>query len=159
MGMAVLYPDERAAGGDRFERTTLDDLLARADVVSLHCPLTDTTRGMIDTGALARMKPGGILINTARGALIDEAALCDALGAGRLAGFGADVLTTEPPPADHPLLSRPNVVVTPHTGALTRSTYTDSCVRSVRNVLAVLAGDDPEPGCVFNAGALAGAGR
>lgn len=153
MGMDVLYTDEHAAEG--FERTTLEDLLARADAVSLHCPLTDSTRGMIDRAALGRMKPGAILINTARGALIDEGALTEALRVGRLSGFGADVLTVEPPGADHALLSLANVVITPHAGALTRSTYTDSCVRSVRNVLAVLSGRAPEAGCVFNAEALA----
>jgi len=156
MGMGVVYTDEHAAA--EFERLALGDLLERADVVTLHCPLTDGTRGMIDAGALARMKPGAILINTARGALIDEDALVAALSSGRLGGFGADVLTEEPPAAGHPLLSLANVVITPHAGALTRSTYTDSCVRSVRNVLAVLAGREAEAGCVFNATALASVG-
>ena len=156
MGMGVVYTDEHAADG--FERVSLDELLARADVVTLHCPLTDGTRGMVDAGALARMKLGAILINTARGALIDEGALLEALRSGRLAGFGADVLSEEPPAPGHALLSLANVVVTPHAGALTRSTYTDSCVRSVGNVLAVLGGREPEAGCVFNADALAGVG-
>ena len=74
-----------------------------------------------------------------------------------LSGFGADVLDVEPPPDGHPLLSIPNVVITPHSAGLTRTTYRDSCVRSVRNVLAVLEGHQPEPGCVFNAGELVGA--
>ena len=88
------------AGG---ARTPLAEALPAADVVSLHCPLTDATRGMVDARFLAAMKPGAILINTARGALIDEAALIAALAGGRLGGVGLDVLAVEPPPADHPL--------------------------------------------------------
>jgi D-3-phosphoglycerate dehydrogenase len=100
------------------------------------------------------MKPGAVLINTARGGLIDHAALVDALGSNHLAGFGADVLDIEPPEAGHPLLSLPNVIITPHSASLTRSTYREICVRSVSNVLAVLGGEAPEPGCVFNAAAF-----
>jgi len=102
-------------------RVPLAEALPAADVVSLHCPLTDATRGMVGAQFLAALKPGAILINTARGALIDEAALIDALTAGRLGGVGLDVLAVEPPPADHPLTdARPpwaaRVVVTPHIG-------------------------------------------
>jgi glycerate dehydrogenase len=97
----------------------LAEALPAADVVSLHCPLTDATRGMVDAGFLAAMKPRAILINTARGALVDEPALAAALDAGRLGGVGLDVLAVEPPPADHPLTDARapwagRVVVTPH---------------------------------------------
>jgi glycerate dehydrogenase len=102
-------------------RTPLAETLPVADVVSLHCPLTDATRGMVDARFLASMKPGAILINTARGALIDEAALLAALAGGRLGGVGLDVLAVEPPPAAHPLTDprapwAARVVVTPHIG-------------------------------------------
>jgi len=102
-------------------RVPLAEALPAADVVSLHCPLTDATRGMVDARFLAAMKPGAILINTARGALIDEAALIAALDAGRLGGVGLDVLAVEPPPAEHPLTDArapwaSRVVVTPHIG-------------------------------------------
>jgi glycerate dehydrogenase len=102
-------------------RVPLAEALPTADVVSLHCPLTDATRGMVDARFLAAMKPGAILINTARGALVDEGALVAALAAGTLGGVGLDVLSVEPPPADHPLCDpRPpwaaRVVVTPHIG-------------------------------------------
>jgi glycerate dehydrogenase len=100
-------------------RTPLLEALASGDVVSLHCPLTDATRGMVDARFLAAMKPGAILINTARGPLVDEAALIAALASGRLGGAGLDVLGVEPPPADHPLCEARapwagRVVVTPH---------------------------------------------
>ena len=102
-------------------RVALAEALPAADVVSLHCPLTDATRGMVDAGFLASMKPGAILINTARGALIDEGALVAALAAGKLGGVGLDVLAVEPPPADHPLTDArapwaARIVVTPHIG-------------------------------------------
>ena len=97
----------------------LAEALPTADVVSLHCPLTDATRGMVDARFLSAMKPGAILINTARGALVDEGALVSALAAGTLGGAGLDVLSVEPPPADHPLCDArapwaARVVVTPH---------------------------------------------
>jgi D-3-phosphoglycerate dehydrogenase len=97
----------------------LDALLARADVVSLHLGLTDATRGFLDATRLARLKPGCILINTARGALVDEAALIQALAAGRIGHAGLDVYATEPLPADHALRRLDNVTLAPHAGFLT----------------------------------------
>jgi glycerate dehydrogenase len=102
-------------------RTPLAEALPAADVVSLHCPLTEATRGVVDARFLAAMKPSAILINTARGPLIDEGALVAALASGRLGGVGLDVLAVEPPPADHPLTDARapwagRVVVTPHIG-------------------------------------------
>ena len=91
-------------------------LLARADALTLHVPLTPASRGMIDREALAAMKPNAVLINTGRGALVDPAALADALRSGTIAGAAIDVLETEPPSPDHPLLARdvPNLLCTPH---------------------------------------------
>jgi glycerate dehydrogenase len=102
-------------------RTPLAEALPRADIVTLHCPLTEATRGMVDARFLAAMKPGAILVNTARGGLVDETALIAALSAGRLGGIGLDVLSVEPPPADHPLTAprapwADRLVVTPHIG-------------------------------------------
>lgn len=150
LGMKVVYCD-LVARDDRFARVELDALLAAADVVTLHCQLDERTRGLMDGARLGRMKPSAVLINTARGALVDHAALVDALRAGALAGYGADVLATEPPAPDDPLIALPHVVITPHVGSLTRSTYRDICVRSVRNVLRVLRGGQAEAGSVFNA--------
>jgi len=110
--------DERAQR-IRVERATLDEVIARADVLSLHVPLTDDTRGMIDARALERMKPGAYVVNVARGGVVDEGALARALEEGRLAGAALDVYTTEPLPEDSPLRTAPNLVLTPHLGAST----------------------------------------
>ena len=92
----------------------VDDLFAQADVVSLHCPLTPQTEGLVNAERLATMKPSSYVINTGRGPLIDEAALAEALSSGTIAGAGLDVLSSEPPSADNPLLTAPNCVITPH---------------------------------------------
>jgi phosphoglycerate dehydrogenase-like enzyme len=105
------------------ERRDLDTLLGEADVVSIHAPLTKDTRGLLDARRLALMKPTAVLINTARGAVVDEAALVAALSGGRLAGAGLDVFAEEPMPATHPLTQLPNVVLTPHIGWPTDEGY------------------------------------
>lgn len=93
----------------------LNEVLAQADILSLHCPLNDDTRGLIGEAAISRMKPGALLLNAARGPVVDSAALARALRAGSLGGAGIDVFETEPPlPQDHPLLHAPNTIVTPH---------------------------------------------
>ena len=117
----------------------LDELLAVADVISLHVPLTPETRHLIDTAALAKMRPTAVLINTARGLLVDEAALADALRANRILGAGLDVFATEPPPNDHPLFVLPNAVVTPHIAAGTADALRakmDACFANMRRVVA-----------------------
>jgi phosphoglycerate dehydrogenase-like enzyme len=100
-----------------------DELLARADVVTIHLRLSDRTRGLIGAAELARMKPGALLVNTSRGPIVDEAALIEALRSGRLAGAALDVFDVEPLPAGHPLRTLPRTVVTPHLGYVTRETY------------------------------------
>jgi glycerate dehydrogenase len=114
-GMEVLVANR--PGGERVPgRLDLDELLPQVDVLSLHCPLTPATEGLIDLTRLGRMKPDAVLVNTARGALVDGAALADALRAGRLGGAAIDVLPQEPPVDGHPLLATdiPNLLVTPH---------------------------------------------
>jgi glycerate dehydrogenase len=115
-GMRVVVASRRGGGDAGQDRVELPALLARSDIVSLHCPLNDTTRGLIGAQELALMKPDALLINTARGALVDGHALARALQAGRLGGAGIDVLPQEPPPGDAPLLDPkiPNLIVTPH---------------------------------------------
>lgn len=123
------------------EKATLEELLATSDVLSLHCPLTDGTRHLINAAALRQMKPSAILINTGRGPLIDDQAVADALAEGRLAAFCADVLTEEPPKADNPLLGQPNAFITPHIAWAS----TEARIRLLRvatdNVQAFLGGN------------------
>lgn len=118
----------------------LDYLFATADVVSLHCPLTPETKELVNAARLARMKPSAFLLNTSRGPLIDEAALAAALKAGRLAGAGLDVLSTEPPRPDNPLLSAENCVITPHIAWATRAARARLMRVVVENVRSFLAG-------------------
>ncbi len=113
---------EKAAAGNA-EYRLLDDLLREADVVSIHLTLSDQSRGLIDARRLGLMKPGAYLINTARGAIVDELALAAALSEGRLAGAGLDVFSREPLEMDHPLRAAPNVVLTPHIGFPTDHGY------------------------------------
>jgi glyoxylate reductase len=120
--------------------TPLAQALQRADVVSLHAPLTNQTRRMIDAKALAAMKPGAILVNTARGGLVDTYALIDALERGALGGAALDVTDPEPLPPDHPLLHTPNAFVVPHIGSATRAARSRMAELAVDNVLAGLAG-------------------
>ena len=96
------------------EKVSLEELLATADVLSLHCPLTDSTRHMINAATLQQMKPSAILINTGRGPLVDDQAVADALAKGAIAAYCADVVTVEPPRPDNPLLQQPNAFITPH---------------------------------------------
>jgi glyoxylate reductase len=132
-GMEVLHTSR--SGG-----VTLQALLERSDFVSLHCPLTPETRGLIDAAALARMKPTAILVNTARGPVVDHAALREALIAGEIAGAGLDVTDPEPLPADDPLLSAPNLLVVPHVGSATHATRARMTELAVANLLAALDG-------------------
>ena len=115
-GMRVLFADHAPPKMDGVTFTPHDQVLAESDVISLHCPLLPSTRNLIDLAAFRRMKRNALLINTARGGLVDEAALIQALDEGLIAGAGFDVLTVEPPRDGHPLLDvrRPNFILTPH---------------------------------------------
>ncbi len=123
------------------ELVSLDELLSASDFVSLHCPYTPETHHLIDAAALARMKPGAILINTARGGVVDQDALLDALKSGTIRAAGLDVTTPEPLPPDHPLLSLPNVVVLPHIGSASLATRLKMADMTVDNLLAGLRGE------------------
>jgi glycerate dehydrogenase len=124
------------------ERVPFEQVLAEADILSLHCPLTDATRGLIDAAALERMKPRALLINTARGALVDSAALAVALRAGRIAGAGIDVLPQEPPVDGDPLLdpSIPNLIVTPHVAWAAREARQRAIDEIAANIQSFMTG-------------------
>lgn len=128
----------------------LHSLLAQSDILSLHSPLTTQTRGMIGARELACLPEGAVVINTARGGLIDEKALAAALDSGHLFGAGLDTFATEPLPADHPLRHARNLVMTPHMGGSTRSSLDSVALSAARNVLAMLDGAGPDPRLVVN---------
>lgn len=141
-GMEVLACDAHAsAGSDGVARmVSLEELLAASDVISLHCPLFESNRGMIDREAIARMKDGVLLINTSRGPLIDEQALADALHTGKVAGAGLDVLTVEPARPDNPLMKEPNCLITPHIAWAPKESRQRLMDIAVDNLKAWLAG-------------------
>ena len=147
-GCQIIYTDLARAPAEveaELEATyaSLDDLLAQADIVTLHVPLTEATRGLIGARELARMRPSAILINTARGGLVDEEALYRALVAGQIAGAGLDVFAQEPPPPDHPLLRLENVVATPHIAAGTRDALREKMAAAFANMQRVAQGLEP----------------
>ena len=125
---------------DGIQKTTIDGLLGVADILTLHCPLTKDNYHMINAERLEQMKPGAILINTARGALVDEAAVAKALESGHLAAYGADVMDVEPPKADNPLLGQPHAFLTPHIAWATKEARTRLMNICVANVKAFIEG-------------------
>ncbi|WP_329342488.1 phosphoglycerate dehydrogenase [Streptomyces sp. NBC_00663] len=137
----VAEETETRLGGARY--VPLDELLRVSDYVSLHAPLTDETRHLLDAAGLALLKPTAFVVNTARGALIDQDALADALDKGALAGAGIDVFDPEPPTPALRLLRAPGVVLSPHVGGVTRETLVRIALAAVRNVAGYLAGDPP----------------
>ena len=137
-------PDARFAAEHRVGLVPLDRLLAESDFVSLHLPLAADSRHLIDARALGLMKPTAFLINTARGGLVDEAALAGALRAGRLAGAGLDVFAEEPPPPGDPLRGLDNVVCTGHTAGIDSQSRDDMAVLAARSVAALSRGEWPE---------------
>jgi len=144
-GMSVLIARRQGQDATAYDdRTDLQDLLQQSDVVSLHCPLTDETRGLIGAAELRLMKPNAILINTARGGLVDSEALVDALSSGEISAAAIDVLPQEPPVDGNPLLdyAGDNLIVTPHIAWATIEARQNAIVESALNVAAFLAGEE-----------------
>ena len=142
-GMRVLaYNRSRCPEGEKIGTyVDLDTLLSTADVISLHCPLTAENTGLIDGKAINKMKNGAMLLNTARGPLVDEIAVRKALESGKLSGFAADVVTVEPIPADSPLLGAPNCILTPHMAWAPRASRQRILDCVVNNIDAFLVGN------------------
>lgn len=141
MGLKVLGFDPFAKDLPAcIERVELDRLWRESDVISLHCPLTADNAQLLDAPTLARCKRGVIVVNTARGGLIDEAALLAAVRSGQVAGAGLDSFAVEPMPADHPFVAEPRILLSPHIGGVTSDAYVKMGVAAARNVLKALAG-------------------
>jgi phosphoglycerate dehydrogenase-like enzyme len=152
-GMTVLaydpVPDPAFDAQCGIERLDFDELLAASDVLSLHLPLTPKTRGMFDAALLARMKRGAVLINTARGGLVVEPDLCAALASGQLGGAGLDVLDPEPPDPANPLLTLPNVVLSPHMAGVDARSMDDMATKAAQCIVDLSQGRWPAD-CVVN---------
>ncbi len=153
-GMRLLacekYPQADFVAQYNVDVVELDQLLAESDYVTLHTPMGPDTRELINARTLAIMKPGSVLINSARGGLVNEDDLLAALRSGHLAGAGLDVLASEPPPADHPLLQLDNVVVTPHIASFDTQGVEDMSVGAARNIVDILQGRWPTGGALVN---------
>lgn len=144
LGMDVLAHDPYVDAAERATLVGFDALFDRADVVSVHVPLTEETRGAVDAAALARLPEGAILVNTARGEVLDQDALADALADGPLAGAGLDTFAAEPPDLDHPLFDRATVVCSPHVAGVTDEAKAAMSRRAAANVRTVYEGGVPE---------------
>jgi D-3-phosphoglycerate dehydrogenase len=145
-GMQVLafdpYWDEAFAAQYQIARcATMDEVLVQSDVVSLHCFLSAETRGMICREKIATMKDRVVILNCARGEIVESADMAEALISGKVGGYGADVLDEEPPPANHPLLTAPNCVITPHIGSRTYESVPRQAMKSLTNLIHALQGE------------------
>lgn len=149
MGMNIIYWSAQKEDVP-YPFLSLEEVLKNSDALSLHLPLTTETEHLINEKALAKMKTTVLLINTARGKIIDQKALSKALANKKIGGFAADVLAVEPPETNESLLQYPNTLITAHVGSLTATTYTQMCVMTVENTLKILRGEAPAPNCIFN---------
>jgi glycerate dehydrogenase len=143
LGMKVIAAQQahRPAGSGPYPRVPLEEAVASADAISLHCPLTEETEGLFDADLLSKMKPEAFLVNVGRGPLVDTHAVVEALENGTIAGFATDVLDEEPPPAGHPLQDAPNCLVTPHIGWATKEARTRLLEITARNISSFLDGN------------------
>jgi D-3-phosphoglycerate dehydrogenase / 2-oxoglutarate reductase len=148
-GMKVIYWS-RTKVKNNYKYASFEDVLKKSDIISIHLPYSTELHHLINEQAFTMMKPTALLINTARGTIIDQAILYKALENKTIAGFGADVLATEPPAPNDPILTHPKALITAHVGSLTATTYTRMCVSTVNNVLAILSGNAPQIESVFN---------
>ncbi len=153
MGMKVIYWSAQKEDVP-YPFSSLEEVLKTSDALSIHLPLTKETEHLMNAEALAKMKTTALLINTARGKIIDQEALSKALVNKELGGFAADVLANEPPKEKESLIQLPNTLITAHVGSLTATTYTQMCVMTVENTLKILRAEEPTSNCIFNRKAL-----
>ena len=144
-GMDVVAWSHRGGGDSEIPCLPFDDVVATSDVIQICTALTSETRHLVGREALGLVRPGALVVNTARGALVDSRAVASAIHDGRLGGYAADVWDPEPPPADECLLAYPRVIVTPHVAAMTDTTYRRLCVGPAHAVVAILLGEQPDP--------------
>jgi D-3-phosphoglycerate dehydrogenase / 2-oxoglutarate reductase len=149
MGMKVIYWND-SKQDVAYKFCSFEEVLKQSDIISLHLPLTNQTENLINEVAFSQMKPNAILINTARGQIIDEKALLNALEANKIAGFGADVLSIEPPNEENLLVNHPKTMITAHVGSLSATTYKKMCVSTVQNVVGILFDTNFEEKSIFN---------
>ncbi len=143
IGYDVYWDDTFASEHGISRAATLDELFAESDYVSLHTNLTPETRDLVRAESIARMKPDVIIINCARGEIVNTADMAEALRSGRVRGYGTDVLDAEPPPADHPLTHLPNCIVTPHIGSRTNESVQRQAMAAVENLIRAMHGEKP----------------
>lgn len=153
MGMKVIYWSAQKEDVP-YSFESFESVLKTADCISLHLPLTPKTDHLINKEALRLMKPTALIINTARGRIIDQEALNSALKENKIGGFAADVLATEPPDLDDAITKHKNTYITPHIGSLTSTTYTQMCTMTIENTIAILRNEEPIKNCIFNQLAL-----
>lgn len=143
VGFDVFWDEAFAREHGVRRAATRDELFATADYLSLHANLTPETRNLINAGSIAKMKRGVLILNCARGELVNTADMAAALASGQVGGYGTDVLDQEPPPADHPLLKAPNCIVTPHVGSRTYESVVRQATAAVTNLLRAVKGEPP----------------
>ncbi len=152
-GMSVKFWDIEKIDSP-FEQVSLDEIISQAHVISIHLPLLESTRGLISLEMMKQAKQHPIIINTARGGLIKDADVLTALQEGYISAFGSDVLEVGTPPENYELLQHDNVLVTPHSASLTKTTYEEMCLMTVQNTLRLLSGDKIDPRFIFNRASL-----
>lgn len=143
IGFDVYWDDKFAADHSVQRAASLDDIFKQSDYISLHTNLTPETKGMINTANIAKMKKGVLILNCARGEIVNTNDMVAALKSGQVGGYGTDVLDHEPPPADHPLLKLPNVVCTPHVASRTYESVVRQATTSVKNLILAMNGEPP----------------
>lgn len=148
-GMNVIYWSAQSRD-NAYQFAELEEVFRQSDIVSISLSLNDGTRNLVNAHLISQMKPSAILVNTARGEVIDELALARALAEKRIAGAGLDVMASEPPPDDHPFFQMDNVVITPHIATITDVAYRKMCVEVAEQVIRVLKGEQPDTGSVRN---------